>query len=130
MSPTTRRTPSVPGGGSALRPPAREPLPPTPARPAAVAPVSPAPPVEVFPEPPASTPAPVDGELPPPPPAARRTSREQLNTKIRVDLRQRLSMFVERHDSTLQGVLEAALDEYMSRRGWSWEDYQRASRRR
>jgi hypothetical protein len=65
----------------------------------------------------------------PPPPAPKRQSREQLNTKIRVDLRGRLNAFVERHDSTLQGVLEAALDEYMARRGWSWEDYQRAKQR-
>jgi hypothetical protein len=68
-------------------------------------------------------------ETPPPPPAAKRLSREQLNTKIRVDLRARLNDFVERHDSTLQGVLEAALDEYMARRGWSWEDYQRSKQR-
>jgi hypothetical protein len=65
-----------------------------------------------------------------PPPRTARHPREQLNTKIRVDLRQRVNQFVERHDSTLQGVLEAALDEYMARRGWSWDDYHRAARRR
>jgi hypothetical protein len=69
-------------------------------------------------------------DVPPPPPAARRHPREQLNTKLRIDLRARLNGFVERHDSTLQGVLEAALDEYMARRGWSWDDYHRDARRR
>ena len=61
---------------------------------------------------------------------ALKVSAEQLNTKIRVDLRQRLNMFVDRHNSTVQGVLEAALDEYMARREWSWDDYYRAARRR
>lgn len=124
------RTPSLPGGGSALKPPPmREPLAPPPVR---------TPDVDVEQE----TPVPVSTvaapdtapagapEVPPPPPAVRRQSREQLNTKIRVDLRQRLNAFVDQHDSTVQGVLEAALDEYMARRGWSWEDYQRTSRRR
>jgi hypothetical protein len=69
-------------------------------------------------------------DVPPPPPAAKRQHREQLNTKILVDLRQRLNGFIDQHDSTVQGVLEAALDEYMARRGWSWEDYHRSSKRR
>lgn len=122
---------AVPGGGSALKPPpAREPLPPEPER----APIpGDQPPADIAP--PAPAPELGSGDGPPPPPApppqsARRQSREQLNTKIRVDLRQRVNVFVERHNSTVQGVLEAALDEYMARRGWTWEDYQRAARRR
>lgn len=116
----TPRTHAVPGGGSALKPPPRDTLPQE--RPvlndgrAATVDAVPAPVVA--------------SDVPPPPPAARRYPREQLNTKIRIDLRQRLNAFVARHESTLQGVLEAALDEYMARRGWSWDDYHRAARRR
>lgn len=119
------RVPVVPGGASALRPPPeRVPLPPAPNHSAAPAPQNiPA----AAPVAPVSSPAP---DVPPPPPAATRHSREQLNTKIRIDLRARLNTFVEQHNSTLQGVLEAALDEYMTRRGWSWDDYQHAERRR
>jgi hypothetical protein len=117
---TRRQQHAVPGGGSALKPPPREQPPPPPARPS----VTDEEPVAVAPE------RVTAEELPPPPPAVRRHPREQLNTKIRVDMRQRLNAFVTRHDSTLQGVLEAALDEYMARRGWSWEDYQRTNRRR
>lgn len=110
------RTHAVPGGGSALKPP--------PARPRAgdQAPAAPA----------ADEVGGRHGgeETPPPPPVVQRKPREQLNTKIRVDMRERLDVFVARHDSTLQGVLEAALDEYMTRRGWSWEDYQRTKHRR
>ena len=119
MTPAARPH-AVPGGGSALKPPQRE-LTPTPER----APVETTTLDELRPTAIAGGP-----DVPPPPPAARRQPREQLNTKIRVDLRQRLNTFVERHDSTLQGVLEAALDEYMSRRGWTWDDYHRAARRR
>lgn len=114
-----QRPHAVPGGGSALKPPARE-LAPPPERPAAPGSVANAAPV--------AKPA-GDVDVPPPPPAARRHPREQLNTKIRVDLRSRLDGFVERHDSTLQGVLEAALDEYMARRDWTWDDYHHAQRR-
>lgn len=85
--------------------------------------------VDPAPAPILDSPQPVS-EVPPPPPAARRQSREQLNTKIRVDLRSRLNAFVNDHDSTVQGVLEAALDEYMTRRGWSWDDYRRTSKSR
>jgi hypothetical protein len=102
-------------------------LPPAPPRPAGEQEPDP---VAAVPAGPAPAPAGADDGPPPPPPAARRYPREQLNTKIRVDLRQRMNAFVERHESTLQGVLEAALDEYMARRGWSWEDYHRAARRR
>lgn len=119
------RTPNLPGGGSALKPPPVRELAPPPARePVVNAAPTPAAPVEV------EVARPAEVEVPPPPPAARRESREQFNTKIRVDLRARLDAFVAQHNSTLQGVLEAALDEYMTRRGWSWEDYQRATRRR
>lgn len=120
---------AVPGGSSALRPP------PDANQPAAAAPASTtrtiraadvAAPTDHTPT--AAGPAAVD-ELPPPPMAPRRHTREQLNTKIRVDLRARTNAFVERHQSTLQGVLEAALDEYMTRRGWSWDDYHRSARR-
>lgn len=121
---TTRggqRQHSVPSGGSALKPPPARDLAPAPERPAA--------PGSITDTAPAAKPA-GDVDAPPPPPAARRHPREQLNTKIRVDLRGRLDGFVERHDSTLQGVLEAALDEYMARRGWTWDDYRQAQRRR
>ena len=119
MTPTSQRPHAVPGGGSALKPPPARDLAPPPERPAAPGAV-----VDIAP---AAKPA--GGDVPPPPPAARRHPREQLNTKIRVDLRGRLDGFVERHDSTLQGVLEAALDEYMARRGWTWDDYHHAQRR-
>ncbi|MGH2604792.1 MAG: hypothetical protein ACRDJ9_36040, partial [Dehalococcoidia bacterium] len=89
----------VPSAGSALKPPVRAQVPPEPAPVVAAA---------------------GDPEALAPPPAVQRHSREPLNTKIRIDLRKRLNDFVERHDSTLQGVLEAALDEYMARRKWSW----------
>jgi hypothetical protein len=120
MSPAARPH-AVPGGGSALKPPPSQAaggLPPAPTRPAA----------------PGDEPAPKAAEpatdaVPPPPPSARRHPREQFNSKIRVDLRARLNAFVERHDSTLQGVLEAALDEYMARRNWSWDDYRHDQRR-
>jgi hypothetical protein len=102
---------AVPGGGSALKPPPDRP-----------------PPVDV--EPSIAEGGPTSAEKVPPPPTVQRQPREQLNTKIRVDMRERLDVFVARHDSTLQGVLEAALDEYMTRRDWSWEDYQRTKRRR
>jgi len=100
---TTRPRHAVPGGTSALKPPQRQPLAATPARPPAAA---------------------AEQELPPPPASRRGQPREQLNTKVRVELRARLDAFVRLHDSTLQGVLEAALDEYMTRRGWSEQDYQ------
>jgi hypothetical protein len=124
---------AVPQGGSALRPAHVRDLPPPPDRgptPGGQPPAETAEPVT-----PATAAATVaatveEAALPPPPPAPRRHSREQFNTKIRIDLRARLDAFVERHQSTLQGVLEAALDEYMARRGWTWEDHQRAARRR
>jgi hypothetical protein len=127
---------AVPGGGSALKPPPARPVAPgtggggaEAAPTAAPAPVAPPASPEYDPTPAAAV-ADFDVATPAPPPATRRHSREQLNTKIRVDLRQRLNQFVERHDSTVQGVLEAALDEYMARRGWTWDDYHRAARRR
>lgn len=121
MSPAAGpRQHQVPGGGSALRPPSRDIAPP-PDRPPA-----PGPSADMLP---ATSPAGDVAVAPPPPPSARRHPREQLNTKIRVDLRARLNDFVGRHDSTLQGVLEAALDEYMARRGWSWDDYHHSQRR-
>lgn len=86
-----------------MRPPERTVLPPAPARTVPTASVS-APPVEA--------------EDAPPPPRRRRQAREQLNSKIRSDLRERLNTFVRAHDSTVQDVLEAALEEYMTRRGW------------
>ena len=58
-----------------------------------------------------------NADLAPPPAAAVRVGREQLSTRVRHDLRDRLDAFVDRHDSTVQGVIEAALDEYMTRRG-------------
>jgi len=121
MTPTTgsRRPHNVPGGGSALKPP------PLPAPP----PVSVAAPSSGWEQPPAAAAIQAGADVPPPPPlAVQRHSREQFNSKIRIDLRRRLNRFVAQHNSTLQGVLEAALDEYMERRGWSWEDYQRAER--
>lgn len=105
----------VPGGNSALRPPERTPLAPPPVR-------------NIEPLPSQTTGGSngeIASEVPPPPPARARQAREQLNTKIRVDLRGRLDAFVRDHGSSVQGVLEAALDEYMSRRGWSQEDYER-----
>jgi hypothetical protein len=122
MSPAPKRH-AVPGGTSALKPPA------APARDLAPPPNRPPAPGSPEDAPATSVTAAAAADVPAPPPAARRHPREQLNSKIRVDLRTRLNAFVERHDSTLQGVLEAALDEYMARRGWSWDDYHHAQRR-
>jgi hypothetical protein len=120
VSPGSQRPHAVPGGTSALKPPA----PPG----GGLAPPPDRPPAPGSQAEPAVTAA-AAADVPAPPPAARRHSREQFNSKIRVDLRTRLNAFVERHDSTLQGVLEAALDEYMARRGWSWDEYHHDQRR-
>jgi hypothetical protein len=56
-------------------------------------------------------------EITAPPKRHKRVVREQFNTKIRTDLRARLDRFVEDQESTLQDVTEAALAEYMDRRG-------------
>lgn len=123
MSPGSQRQHAVPGGGSALKPPA----PPG----GGLAPPPNRPPAPGSPDESAATgtAAAAAADVPAPPPAARRHPREQFNSKVRVDLRARLDAFVQRHDSTLQGVLEAALDEYMARRGWSWDDYRHDQRR-
>lgn len=135
----TARPRAVPSGGSALKP-----APPVLVKPPEDGAVSnasaatataahvPTQPAQADTAPPASTPAAspaADNAPPPPPPARSRHTREQFNSKIRVDLRARLNAFVERHESTLQGVLEASLDEYMERRGWSWDDFYRAQRK-
>ena len=56
--------------------------------------------------------------LAPPPKAHRRVTREQFNTKIRPELRGRLDRFVVANESTMQATVEAALTEYLDRRGW------------
>lgn len=53
----------------------------------------------------------------PPPPARERITRVQFNTNIRPDVRDRLERFVAQHNTTRQGVIECALEEYMARRG-------------
>ncbi len=53
-----------------------------------------------------------------PPPVVSRVQRVQFNSKIEIELKSRVEAFVKEHNSTLQGVLEAALTEYMTRRGW------------
>lgn len=63
-------------------------------------------------------PDPVPDRAPAPPPRARRRAgREQFNTQILPTLRQLLDAFVRDHDSTVQGVVEEALREYMAARG-------------
>jgi hypothetical protein len=62
-------------------------------------------------------------------PRRERVLRVQLNTKFRLDLRERLDGFVALHGSTLQDVLEAAAEEYMARRGYTAEDHRRRRRR-
>ena len=55
--------------------------------------------------------------LAPPPKRRHRQPREQLKTQVLPDVRARLDAFCAAHDSTIQDVIEAALLEYMSRRG-------------
>lgn len=90
------RAGKVPGGGPSLRPA----------------------PKLADPDPvPASEPARGPAEVPPaPPPAPARVVRVQVNTKLPVDVRDRLDAFVREHGSTVQGVLCAAVVEYMDRR--------------
>lgn len=55
--------------------------------------------------------------VPMPPPRRRRQTREQLNTRINVDLHARLQRFVTEHDAAVQDVVETALVEYLDLRG-------------
>ncbi len=72
---------------------------------------------------------PVSEELPPPP-ALERAVRTQFNTKLLLGLQERTRAFVALHNSSLQGVLEAALAEYMDRRGYTEAVHRRGARRR
>lgn len=66
---------------------------------------------------PAAQPISTAGDAPMPAPRRRRTTREQLNTRINTDLHARLQRFVVEHDAAVQDVVETALTEYLERRG-------------
>lgn len=120
---TRRGTVSLPGRGSAasvvdelravpMVPDTTTTTPATPATPAvapAPAPVAPAP-VPV--EPPAS------GVAPLPPPKRRGPAREQFSTKLPPQLIQDLRAFSDHHEAEIQVVVELALTEYLTSRGW------------
>lgn len=65
----------------------------------------------------------------PDPPAVERVDRVQLNTKLRTDLNTRTRTFGEAKRTTLQAVIEAALAEYLDRRGWTDEKARQHQRR-
>ena len=67
-------------------------------------------------EPAASTPAP-NPDLPMPP-ARHSEIRVQFNTKLRPAVIERTKGFADRYHANIQDIVEQALDEYMTRRGW------------
>jgi hypothetical protein len=111
---------AVPGGGSALRQPARPPIPGDDQPPASPVPTQTKP--GKLASQLASRP---DGSGLPGPPVAERVTRVQLNSKLRLDLLERTRGFTQQHRSTLQAVLEAALEEYMDRRGYTADEHAR-----
>ena len=64
----------------------------------------------------ASNPA-LDTELPMPP-ARHSEIRVQFNTKLRPAVIERTKGFADRYHANIQDIVEQALDEYMTRRGW------------
>ena len=66
--------------------------------------------------PPASEPT-QDTDLPMPP-ARHSEIRVQFNTKLRPAMIERTKGFADRYHANIQDVVEQALDEYMTRRGW------------
>ena len=65
----------------------------------------------------ASTPA-SETDLPMPP-ARHSEIRVQFNTKLRPAVIERTKGFADRYHASIQDIVEQALDEYMTRRGWS-----------
>ena len=64
----------------------------------------------------ASTPA-SETELPMPP-ARHSEIRVQFNTKLRPAVIERTKGFADKYSANIQDIVEQALDEYMTRRGW------------
>lgn len=59
-----------------------------------------------------------DGGSPPPPPPARRSAgRVQFNHRIRADRDKLLQKYKNKHGSTMQGLVDQMVDEYLQRRG-------------
>jgi hypothetical protein len=81
----------------------------------AAASAEPSPPPEAA-EPAANTPAP-DNDLPMPP-TRHSEIRVQFNTKLRPAVIERTKGFADRYHANIQDIVEQALDEYMTRRGW------------
>lgn len=55
-------------------------------------------------------------QVPPPPPTIEREVTVPLNVRVRVSLSDRMRTFVEANRSSIRGVVEAALEEYMDAR--------------
>ncbi|MEU0155615.1 hypothetical protein [Micromonospora fulviviridis] len=53
---------------------------------------------------------------PPMPPRRQAQPRVQISTRIPEELSERLRAFVRKHDTSVQAVVELALDEFLSRR--------------
>ena len=95
--------------------PHRRTAPATPEPLCAAASAEPSPPPEAA-EPAANTPA-SDTDLPMPP-ARHSEIRVQFNTKLRPAVIERTKGFADRYHANIQDIVEQALDEYMTRRGW------------
>ena len=103
----------APGGGPG--PGTERTAPATPEPLCAAASAEPSPPPEAA-EPAANTPA-SDTDLPMPP-ARHSEIRVQFNTKLRPAVIERTKGFADRYHANIQDIVEQALDEYMTRRGW------------
>lgn len=67
---------------------------------------------------PGPNPAEADAELPMPRPRHSEI-RIQFNTKLRPVVIERTKRFAEHHRGNIQEIVEQALDEYLTRRGWA-----------
>jgi hypothetical protein len=66
----------------------------------------------------ATAPTVTKGVAAPPPPRKRAPSREQFSTKLPPALIANLRDFAEHHDAEIQTVVELAITEYLTNRGW------------
>jgi hypothetical protein len=55
----------------------------------------------------------------PMPPVRQREYRAQFNTKLLPGMIKRIRGFADHHDASIQDIVEQALDEYLTRRGWT-----------
>jgi hypothetical protein len=56
-------------------------------------------------------------DKPPPPPARPREARVQFNHRILADRDRVLQKYKQRHDTTMQAIVDQMVDEYLGRRG-------------